>query len=66
MPEVLGQAAAYFDPGSVDSIVQSLDQILEDSEYREALIRRGTQHLKDFSWSDMARQTLAVYKAVGK
>lgn len=64
MPEVLGDAAHYFDPTSVAGMVQAVDEVLSSTDLRTQLIQKGTQHAQQFSWERMARQTLALYNNV--
>jgi glycosyltransferase involved in cell wall biosynthesis len=63
IPEVGGDAALYFDPRSEDQIAKSLQSVLIDSALRETLKEKGRVRAKQFSWSETARKTLAVYKA---
>ena len=63
IPEVGGDAALYFDPRSEDQIANSLQLVLSDSVLRETLKEKGRVRAKQFSWSETARKTLAVYKA---
>lgn len=41
MPEVLGNAALYVDPGSTESITKGLMSVLDDRETRDGLISQG-------------------------
>ncbi|MBI4093233.1 MAG: glycosyltransferase family 4 protein [Candidatus Kerfeldbacteria bacterium] len=66
LPEVYGQAAAYFDPYSIDDMVTVLGDLLNDEQRRRELGRRGTDRVKLFSWSKMAKETLEVYNSVGR
>jgi glycosyltransferase involved in cell wall biosynthesis len=66
IPEVAGEAALLFDPFDVQSLVEALKRVLNDSEYRATLSARGLQRATEFSWQTTARLTLAVYeKAAG-
>lgn len=62
LPEVYGQSAHYFDPESVNDIAQKLAEVLDDAKLRQALIAKGKEQVKKFSWRRMAEQTLDVYK----
>ena len=67
IPEVAGEAALLFDPFDVQSLVEALKRILDDSECRATLSARGLQRANEFSWQTTARLTLAVYeKAAGQ
>lgn len=62
MPEILGDAAEFFDPLSTESIAHSLIRVLESPSYSAELVRRGTLRSKDFSWHTCAVETRAVYR----
>jgi len=64
LPEVLGPAAAYFSPESVDSLVEAICRVLDDAALRERLVRLGLERARGFSWDDAARRTLAIYREV--
>jgi len=67
IPEVTGRAAVLFDPFDVQSLVEALKRVLNDSQYRLALRAQGFQRASEFSWETTARLTLAAYeKAAGK
>lgn len=61
LPEVLGDAAVYFDPQQQDSFAQALRSILGSEEQRKALIERGYQQVARYDWHRMARETLTLY-----
>ena len=61
IPEVVGDAGSYFDPSIADELVQQLEQVLNDSEFRQTLIDRGMVRSGLFSWNRCAKQTLEVY-----
>lgn len=63
-PEIAQNAAAYFEPESVESIVESIVKILSDEEYRKMLSERGYEHSKNFSWKKCAAQHIEVYKSL--
>lgn len=63
-PEVLGGAAHYFDPFSVDDITRAINDVLTNSELRNALIENGKSQIAKYSWQKMAEQTLEVYRNV--
>ncbi len=64
IPEVLGPAAAYFSPESVDSLVTTLGNLLDDAGLRARLTRSGSERARLFSWEETARQTLDTYRQV--
>jgi glycosyltransferase involved in cell wall biosynthesis len=64
MPEVIGDAAEFFDPLDVESLAHSLHKVLSDQCYAGDLVQRGHRRLRQFSWERCARETLDVYKAL--
>jgi glycosyltransferase involved in cell wall biosynthesis len=64
LPEVLGDAAIYFNPESVEDIASALERLCSDSDLRTQLVRRGLERVKQFSWENCARVTLAALQSV--
>jgi glycosyltransferase involved in cell wall biosynthesis len=62
LPEVAGDAAELFDPGSVSSVTAALDRLLQDERHRTDLIERGRARLAGFTWERTAEATLASYR----
>lgn len=62
MPEVIGDAAEFFDPGDNDSIIHAIKTVLSDTQRRQQLVQAGLQRLKAFSWDKCARETAAAYQ----
>ncbi len=61
MPEVLGDAAHYFDPLDVDYIARAVDEVLTDDTLRQDLIEKGKTQRDKYSWKKMAQETLDQY-----
>ena len=66
LPEVAGDAAILVSPLDCEAIADGLSRLLEQSALRHELRERGLQHLKQFSWEQCARKTLAVYQQVNQ
>lgn len=62
MPEILGEAASYFDPTNIDEMVKIIEKGLRGGKSREDLINKGYKKVKEYSWPRMARETLDIYK----
>lgn len=60
LPEVCGDAAVYFDPGSAESMHRAFDELLLN---QAALRDAGQQRAKQFSWQRSARLLLAELMA---
>jgi glycosyltransferase involved in cell wall biosynthesis len=61
IPEVLGDAALYFDPENVDDMAHVIEKVLLDGTLRSRLIDRGHAQVAKYSWQRMAEQTHQVY-----
>lgn len=61
IPEVVGDAALFFDPNSSEQIAEAILSVVSDETYREQLIARGRQRVKLFSWERMAEETVHAY-----
>lgn len=67
MPEILGDAAEFFDPYNHEDIARAMESVLRNRARAMELRTKGLEHVKKFSWRTMARQTLATYyKAIEK
>lgn len=63
LAEVFGQAALLVNPENVFDIARGIQQILTEEALREALVRRGHELVRQFSWERSAQQIRAVYEA---
>ena len=63
LPEVCGDAAAYFDPMDVDDLARVVDRLLADQSVLRGLSRAGIRRSRGFSWTRTAAQTAAAYRA---
>jgi len=64
LPEVAGDAAILFDPLDVAGMTRAMDQVLSDSDLRQALRAKGLVQAAKFSWDQTARDIVAVYQKV--
>jgi glycosyltransferase involved in cell wall biosynthesis len=61
LPEVCGNAARYFDPLSVDEMVEAVDTVLNDPQ---PLVERGLARAAEFTWDACARAHDEVYRGL--
>jgi glycosyltransferase involved in cell wall biosynthesis len=66
MPEVVGDAALFFDPADVDDMAATLDRLLGDEDLRRRLGEKAARRVRRFSWEQTAAETLAVLKEVAR
>lgn len=64
IPEVVGDAGAYFDPHNLDEMQQKIEAVIQDTDWQIALKAKGQQRIEQFSWQKCAKQTLQVYQNV--
>ncbi len=64
IPEVVGDAAILVNPENTDEIAAGILRVLEDERVREALIEKGLERARLFTWEGCAAKTLAIYKSM--
>jgi len=64
MPEVLGEAALYFDPENYEQMADVIYQGLTNEEVRFVLKNNAIELLKTYSWEKLARETTSVYQSL--
>lgn len=64
MPEVSGNAALIIDPFKPEEITDAIIKILNDEDLKKNLIKKGYAQAKKFSWENMAKNVIDVYKDV--
>ena len=64
MPEVAGEAALLFDPGSPEDLKAALRRLVAEPDLRAELARRGLERARGFSWAETARLTWRFYEEV--
>jgi len=64
LPEILGEAATYFNPLDTDDIALKIKNTLSDDRVRKNLIQKGFERVKKYNWEKMARETLKLYQTV--
>jgi glycosyltransferase involved in cell wall biosynthesis len=58
LPEVAGDAAAWFDPADDEGLAAAIARVLSDDGLRAAMSAAGIRRAAEFSWDDTARRTL--------
>ena len=62
IPEVLGEAALYFDPSDPREIAEAINAVITREELAAQLRRKGKEQIKDFTWEKAAEKTMQVYR----
>ncbi len=61
LPEILGDAAVYFDPLNPRDIAEKVNQVLIDENLSRMLVREGFEQIKKYSWRKMGEETFELY-----
>jgi glycosyltransferase involved in cell wall biosynthesis len=64
LPEVLGDAARFFEPTDVDDLAAALTQVINDDDCVAELRSRGYARSASFTWQRTVDATLAGYRAL--
>lgn len=62
LPEVGGEAAAYFPPRDPQTLARLLQRSMEDRPWLEGLKADGLKRSAQFTWDSAARKTLTLYR----
>lgn len=60
IPEVGGGSLCYMEPTSIQSIADAILKVDRDKRYRESLVQKGFENIKNYSWDKGARALLKV------
>lgn len=61
LPEILGDAAIYFDAKNHRDMAEKINLVLSDISFRQKLIAAGFERIERYSWEKMAQETLVTY-----
>ncbi|OUC15276.1 MAG: hypothetical protein B0A82_07965 [Alkalinema sp. CACIAM 70d] len=64
LPEVAGNAAILIDPTHPKTMADAIALLYQDSSYREQLVQRGFQRVKQFHWRITAEKTAQLYEQI--
>ena len=66
LPEILGDAALYFNPHDIKDFISKAKQAMTDKNIRTNLVENGRKILQKYSWKTTAEQTLQIYLSTTK
>ena len=66
LPEIAEDAAIYFNPKNINSIIEAVTEIIGNPKLRQQLKEKGDKQLKKFSWDKTVQLTKKVYESVIK
>ena len=64
LPEILGDAALYFDPYNVNDITEKIRNLISDEKIRKELVAKGKKQVLKYSFKTMAEKTLKLYNEI--
>lgn len=64
MPEVIGNAAEYFNPSEENDIRRAIEAVVYSNSRVSSLKAFGAERLAYFSWSRCAQETLNIYRLI--
>lgn len=66
LPEILGDAAWYFDPASEEALLAAVRRVETDTRLRDSLRERGYRQVARYHFHDMAALTQSLYQEAFK
>ncbi len=64
LPEILGNAAVYFDPKKPEEMAEKINMVFSDKKLYNELRNNGFERIKKYSWNEMGKETFDLYKTV--
>lgn len=64
LPEVGGDAVAYFDPADPQDLARAIEQVLGSKELQLTLRAKGLDRAKQFTWEEATRRHVELYRDV--
>ncbi len=64
LPELVGDAALFFDPTDAESIAEAIRLMTMDEDLRRSLVVRGRERVRRYSWERSARAHRALYRMI--
>ena len=64
LPEVLGDAAIYFNPNDPEEMAEKMKLVLTDKKLYNELRENGFKQIKKYSWEKMGKETIEIYKKI--
>ena len=61
LPEILGDAALFFDPDDAESLFRQVDRVLTDPNTVTEYVAKGREHAAQFRWDDLAKTSIRIY-----
>ena len=66
MPEIICDAAEYFDPDHTESMKTAIENVVLSPTKAQELIQKGKARVQKFTWTQCAEKTLDIYQTLQK
>lgn len=64
MPEIIGDAAEYFDPNDPQDICRAIEMVVYSDSRALTLKEAGKKRLSNYSWERCSQETLEAYQSI--
>lgn len=64
MPEILGDAAEYFDPLDTKDMAAAIERVITQPSLQKELVEKGITQAARYSWQRCAKETHAIYMKI--
>ena len=64
LPEVLGDAAIYFNPNNPEEMAEKMKLVLMDKKLYNEMREKGFRQIRKYSWEKMGEETMRIYKEI--
>jgi glycosyltransferase involved in cell wall biosynthesis len=66
IPEIVGDAAVLVDATDEHAMADALERLTHDETVRDDLVRKGSERVRAFSWTESATSMAALYRTVAR
>jgi glycosyltransferase involved in cell wall biosynthesis len=66
MPEVIGDAAEFFEPTNIESIAKAIQKVVFSDTRKKELVAKGLERVAQFTWQACAQKHLALYQQLSR
>lgn len=64
LPEILGDAAYYFDPENENDMRDKIIELIQNKNLRNDLCEKGYVQIRKYSWNKCAQETFEIYNEI--